>query len=1086
MEVVQVQGTDMDPSHYDPRDWTQVLRAQAKLRETRNATHGTNADPSVRETPSQSRETPQTATTPGLHSSSTQLRVLHTTAQKIKQLAPLPPDGYKVVFRSQGGLDLTTLQPRYLLTALMQAAALTDPSTLTLRIHPVNNTCTVSAVNQEDALKLVQLQHITYDQHEYAMTAYIAPPDGSVRGVITNAYWKESPQELLADLISRNPRETILDARRMGLTRSILITFGQATVPRKIVYGGGLHLCTPYTPRVETCSNCRTIGHRTDVCIQPRTHKCPRCGQLHPKEATPTCIPVCIICEGPHLSGTRECKHRHLPKVTRPTSPREPRSQERVDNSLRGASTKRSEPPAGQRKGQSKSSDQPTWADKLKTPKGTRPPATNAPPAPDPRDQELRALRVESQRGLNDEVPATYSKRLVCLVVFAVAAILVIVVAGLFYVSAMVAQMSARNGDGSEGRVSLSCRTDGCARFEALLADTLNTSVDPCHDFKAYVSSRWLPDPSKQLDYHWRYEWDVKYAWMRMMADEIRLRHRTSPLERLMADSFGACAHRAKENASETRKKFKELMRDLGVPWPEKPPINVDPFEAHLNMSIRWNVPLWFDVKMLPDDTLGDLKVIYIYPSAYAKFWKGQYLAIIGQGSMRRYVDQYLAYFYPESTPNAGGKAADICQYDAVFNFTRRVVSRLADVVAKNKSVAVLGFNSLAQAFGQKTERLVSLMNEYFLPGNFSSFEPEDRAIVKAPDTLDVVRHIIADTDASTVLSHLGWWMLQVYAPVADNHFFVQKYGSEENTELLRPLFCETQVETSFKLLLLVSHMAVYFRSRQQRGIHDLLTSVREAAVAEYEKSDLPDNAKTLLTRMVRRLHVNLWPKPEYRSVGLLRRIYSFKYASKKTMLDYWISERRGNAALIGGSAYFEDKRLPHGNSKDPFSFDSILDTVSLSMVAVHEPFYYRDDDAFGAINYGGLGAGFAKTLLEGLESDSVLRAAIASDASSGAVDGNETLPWGGAIGNDTTGSPRPELGLVGPVFLPAFRAFQAKMHGGGPVNAGPFSPAKVFFVNFCHSQTRMSASFDCNAALRGAPDFVSAFGCKRGSNMNP
>ncbi|KAL1437444.1 hypothetical protein MTO96_048932 [Rhipicephalus appendiculatus] len=139
---VQVDGTDMDPSQYDPRDWTQVLRAQANLRETRKATHGTNADPSVRATPSQLRETPESAGTPALHSSSTQLRVLSTTAQKIKQLPPLPPDGYKVVFRSQGGLDLKTLQPRYLLTARMQGSslacrALTDPSTLTLRIHPV-------------------------------------------------------------------------------------------------------------------------------------------------------------------------------------------------------------------------------------------------------------------------------------------------------------------------------------------------------------------------------------------------------------------------------------------------------------------------------------------------------------------------------------------------------------------------------------------------------------------------------------------------------------------------------------------------------------------------------------------------------------------------------------------------------------------------------------------------------------------------------------------------------------------------------------------------------------------------------------
>lgn len=208
---VRVQGTDMDPSQYDPRDWTQVLRAQANLRETRNATHGTNADPSVRETPSQSRETPQTATTPGLQSSSTQLRVLHTTAQKIKQLPPLPLDGFKVVFRSQGGLDLTTLQPRYLLTALMQAAALTDPSTLTLRIHPVNNTCTVSAVNEKDALKLVQLQHITYDKHEYAMTAYIAPPDGSVKG----CYYKR----LLEGITTRTTRGLDLPQPPRNYTR---------------------------------------------------------------------------------------------------------------------------------------------------------------------------------------------------------------------------------------------------------------------------------------------------------------------------------------------------------------------------------------------------------------------------------------------------------------------------------------------------------------------------------------------------------------------------------------------------------------------------------------------------------------------------------------------------------------------------------------------------------------------------------------------------------------------------------------------------------------------------------------------------
>ncbi|KAL3174409.1 hypothetical protein MRX96_040992 [Rhipicephalus microplus] len=536
-----------------------------------------------------------------------------------------------------------------------------------------------------------------------------------------------------------------------------------------------------------------------------------------------------------------------------------------------------------------------------------------------------------------DVAPVPYSKRLVCVVVFAVAAGLVVSVVALFYVFAMVTQIPTKNGDGDRSgeRVNLSCRTDGCSRFEALLADSLNTSVDPCHDFKAYVSSRWLPDPSSELDYQWRYKWDVKYAWMRMMADEIRLRSDTSTLERLMADSFGACAHRASENAVDTRKKFKQLMHDLSVPWPETPPRDVDPFEAHLNLSIRWNIPLWFDVKMLPADTSRANKFIYIYPSAYAKFWKGEYDAITSQGSMRQYVNQYIEYFYHELTPNSSGQAADICRCDAVFNFTRHVVFQLARVDAKQQSVAVLGFGSLARAFGLTTERLVSLLNDYFRPKNLSFFDP------RGPGTREGDEHA-----GRRPSYHHGDGCLDGVEPPG--------------------LVDATGVESSFKLLLLVTHMDVHFRSQQQRNIHDLLTSVREAALAEYKKSHLPADVKKLLTGKLRRLRINLWPRPQFRSAALLRQIYSFEYASKKTMLDYWISERRGNAALIGSSAYFEDKRLPHGNSKDTFSYDSILDTVSLSMVAVHEPFYYTDDDAFGAINYGGLGASFAMTLQEG------------------------------------------------------------------------------------------------------------------------
>ncbi|KAH8024291.1 hypothetical protein HPB51_022410 [Rhipicephalus microplus] len=92
---------------------------------------------------------------------------------------------------------------------------------------------------------------------------------------------------------------------------------------------------------------------------------------------------------------SRECKHRHLPKITRLTLERDARSQERVDTTVPDSSAQRPEQPATLRDGHSKSSNRPTWVDKLKTPKGTTIPVTNTPPAPDLHDQELRALRAE-------------------------------------------------------------------------------------------------------------------------------------------------------------------------------------------------------------------------------------------------------------------------------------------------------------------------------------------------------------------------------------------------------------------------------------------------------------------------------------------------------------------------------------------------------------------------------------------------------------------------------------------------------------------------------------------------------------------
>ncbi|XP_077523321.1 neprilysin-2-like [Amblyomma americanum] len=649
------------------------------------------------------------------------------------------------------------------------------------------------------------------------------------------------------------------------------------------------------------------------------------------------------------------------------------------------------------------------------------------------------------------------------IVVFSLAVVVIVACLSAFY-------LVARAFGGSrheEYLLSFGCSSSDCFKVDGLLGASLNASVNPCDDFKAYVTSRWLADPSCQVTQEWRYQWDVKYRWMRMLADEMRSRrYSTTQLGAMVAKSFTACENRSTEKADETRRMFKQLLRNLGAPWPEVPLRDDDPFEVHLKLCVRWNMPLWFDVTLLPGRTLAGRQAVYVGPSVYAKFWRSQYTSMNSDSVVSQYINQYLAYFTSQSDTKHAEQIAD---YKKVFNFTKHVVFKLAEV-HRNKGSETFSFKTLADALGQKADHFVSLMNRYFRPEH--AFVPDDVAIVQKKGTSEVARYITESHDPKLILSHLGWWVVQIYAPIADARFFIQKYGSNELADLLRPLFCETQMESSFKILLLSKHFALKFSERVRQNIDDLLRNVREEAATMYEESNLAPMTRTRRAQKIRLMRIDLWPKVEYGSSDQLRQFYLSRYSTRKTALDHWIGERQANADLIGTEAYYEDKRLPHSFSKDSVYYDTYLNTVSMSMIVAHDPFYFADGEA--AINYGGLGAAFSKTIVEGVETDTDTKnvGIVELNAANNSLqmEGDETASQGSPISVAR--------------FLPAFRAFLSQKRS--PPVSPQFSPERLFFISYCHTQTRIQPAFDCNKELRGVPNFVFAFQCEKGSHMNP
>ncbi|KAH7945675.1 hypothetical protein HPB49_013753 [Dermacentor silvarum] len=376
MMEVQVEGTTLREEDYDPADWTKIIGTYQGKSQSKARMEDTNGVRGKQKASEERTETlPASTWRPTYRPNPAHLRATQQVKRKSRQMAPLPQHAIKVVFRSQGGLFLPNIQPQLLLRCLCETAQVPMGEEVQLRVHPMNNTCTVATTNQEAALSLVKIRSVTLNAKAYGLAAYIVPAADTVRGVISNAFWDETEEELLQDLQARNPEAGILLARRIGKSKSILITFAQGPIPRRIIYYGRVHLCTPYRARPEACTNCRAPGHRYDVCPEPKIPRCPRCGEDHGEDRTRQCVPRCILCGGEHLTGTGWCKATKRQQTTKPPVNRETTGRRQ----LHPEDFPRWNPSAPP-----KAPEELTWAERIVR-------------KPDPRDEEMIRLREEAR-----------------------------------------------------------------------------------------------------------------------------------------------------------------------------------------------------------------------------------------------------------------------------------------------------------------------------------------------------------------------------------------------------------------------------------------------------------------------------------------------------------------------------------------------------------------------------------------------------------------------------------------------------------------------------------------------------------------
>ncbi|KAH7934014.1 hypothetical protein HPB49_020425 [Dermacentor silvarum] len=211
-----------------------------------------------------------------------------TTLRRHAPLPRLPAEDFKIVFRQGVGLYLCTTTNEALLRILCTLATIdyaTARSSERVRINPYNSL--IVSTPSEPCARL---------------------------------YLRVSELRLHLQFMNVNTVCAIANARQMGRSKSILITFGgTTTLPSAIVFSCEIYRCHPFRPKAEACTNCWAPGHRADVCTKPKSALRHRCGQAPKTVEPPTCVSCCILYKGAHVTGSRPCKLRFDRNV--PSSP---------------------------------------------------------------------------------------------------------------------------------------------------------------------------------------------------------------------------------------------------------------------------------------------------------------------------------------------------------------------------------------------------------------------------------------------------------------------------------------------------------------------------------------------------------------------------------------------------------------------------------------------------------------------------------------------------------------------------------------------------------------------------------------------